>query len=179
MQLKETQEALNKFAKYVIQQSRTNLTKGKKNASKELYNSLDSNIVVSKNSFQLEFLMEQYGIFQDKGVRGAGGVRKTTSKYNKRNNKGKIWKQKGGNSPFSFKEDRKPSVKHFKEWSKRKGLSAYAVRDAVFSQGIAPSMFFTKPFEKAFKNLPKDIVQAYALDVEKLLETSIKDNLKK
>ena len=42
MQLKQTQEALNKFAKYVIQQSRSNLTKGKKNVSKELYNSLDS-----------------------------------------------------------------------------------------------------------------------------------------
>ena len=117
MQLKETQDVLNKFAKYVIQQSRTNLTKGKKNSSKELYNSLDSEVKVSKNSFQLEFLMEQYGIFQDKGVRGAGGVRKTTSKFNRRNNKGKIWKQKGGNSPFSFKEGRKPSVKHFKEWS--------------------------------------------------------------
>ena len=37
MQLKETQKALNTFAKYVIQQSRTNLTKGKKNASKELW----------------------------------------------------------------------------------------------------------------------------------------------
>ena len=29
MQLKETREALNKFAKYVIQQARTNLTKNK------------------------------------------------------------------------------------------------------------------------------------------------------
>ena len=70
MQLKETQKALNSFAKYVIQQSRTNLTKGKKNASKELYNSLDSDVKVSKNSFQLSFLMEEYGVFQDKGVSG-------------------------------------------------------------------------------------------------------------
>ena len=173
MQLKETQNALNTFAKYVIQQSRTNLTKGKKNASKELYNSLGSDIKVSKNSFQLSFLMEQYGIFQDKGVRGAGGVRKTTSKFNRRNNKGKIWKQKGGNSEFSFKEGRKPSVKHFKEWSKRKGLSAYAVREAVFRQGIKPSMFFTKPFEKAFKNLPKELVESFALDVEQLIKTTV------
>ena len=42
MQLKETKDILNKFAKYVIQQSRTNLTKGKKNSSKALYNSLDT-----------------------------------------------------------------------------------------------------------------------------------------
>ena len=173
MQLKETQKALNTFAKYVIQQSRSNLTKGKKNASKELYNSLDSDVKVSKNSFELSFLMEQYGIFQDKGVRGAGGVRKTTSKFNRRNNKGKIWKQKGGNSEFSFKEGRKPSVKHFKDWAKRKGLSAYAVRDAVFRQGIKPSLFFTKPFEKAFKNLPKELVESFALDVEQLIKTTV------
>ena len=78
MQLKETQNALNTFAKYVVQQSRTNLTKGSKpygskNSSKKLYNSLDGDVKFSKNSFQLSFLMEQYGIFQDKGVRGAGG----------------------------------------------------------------------------------------------------------
>ncbi len=173
MQLKETQKALNTFAKYVIQQSKTNLTKGKKNASKELYNSLGSDIKVSKNSFELSFLMEEYGVFQDKGVRGAGGVRKTTSKFNRRNNKGKIWKQKGGNSEFSFKKGRKPSVKHFKDWSKRKGLSAYAVREAVFRQGIKPSLFFTKPFEKAFKNLPKELVESFALDVEQLIKTTV------
>ena len=37
---KEVQNELNKFAKYVIQQSRSNLTKGNKNVTKDLYNSL-------------------------------------------------------------------------------------------------------------------------------------------
>ena len=49
--LKNVQQELNRFAKYVIQQSRTNLTKGKKNSSKALYNSLDYDINVSPNSF--------------------------------------------------------------------------------------------------------------------------------
>ena len=40
MQLKETQTALRAFGKYVVQQARTNLTKGKKNVSKELYDSI-------------------------------------------------------------------------------------------------------------------------------------------
>ena len=31
---------LNSFGKYIVKQSRTNLTKGKKNVSKELYNSI-------------------------------------------------------------------------------------------------------------------------------------------
>jgi len=41
---KALQEELNKFAKYVIQQSRSNLSKSGKNVSKELYNSLGYNV---------------------------------------------------------------------------------------------------------------------------------------
>ncbi len=172
MQLKETQDVLNKFAKYVIQQSRTNLTKGKKNVSKELYNSLDSEVKVSKNSFQLEFLMEDYGVFQDKGVSG------TEKKYN---------------TPFKY-TNKRPPASAFSQWVVRKGLKGtrdkkgrfvsrkglqFAIANSVYKKGIKPSMFFTKPFEKAFKNLPKELVQSFALDMETLLETTIKDNLKK
>ena len=172
MQLEETRDALNKFAKYVIQQSRTNLTKGKKNASKELYNSLDSNVKVSKNSFQLDFIMEAYGIFQDKGVSG---------------------KEKKYNTPYKY-TNKKPPASAFSQWVIRKGLKGvrdkkgrfvsrkglqFAIANSIYKKGIKPSLFFTKPFEKAFNNLPKELVKAYALDVEKLLQTTTKDNLKK
>ena len=173
MQLKDTQDALNAFGKYVVQQSRSKLTQSNKNVSKRLYESLGYDLKVMPNSFSMAFLMEEYGEYQDKGVRGVGGTRKTTSRFNKKNNKGKIWKQKGGNSPFSFKEGRKPSVKHFEAWSRSKGLSAFAVRESVYRQGIKASLFFTKPFEAAFKNLPNDIVEAYGLDVENFLKTTI------
>ena len=66
----QTYKYLNDFAKYVIQQSRSNLTKQGKNVDKKLYNSLDKQIEVSANSFRLSFLMENYGEFQDKGVSG-------------------------------------------------------------------------------------------------------------
>ena len=68
--LENVQKELNRFAKYVVTQSRSNLTRQKKNASKQLWQSIDYDLKVSKNSFQLEFLMEDYGIFQDKGVSG-------------------------------------------------------------------------------------------------------------
>lgn len=174
MQLKETRKILNAFGKYVVKQSRTNLTKGSKNSTNELYQSLDYKFDVESDAFVISILMEDYGKFQDKGVRGAGRVRKTTSKFNSRNNKGKMWKQKGGNSPYSFREGIKPSVKHFEDWSRRKGLSAYAVRESVYRQGIKPSLFFTKPFEAAFKRLPEDIIQKFALDVEQGIILGIK-----
>jgi hypothetical protein len=55
MDNKETYKYLNDFAKYVIQQSRSNLTKSNKNVNKKLYNSLDSEIEVGANSFSLVF----------------------------------------------------------------------------------------------------------------------------
>jgi hypothetical protein len=56
---------------------------------------------------------------------------------------------------------------------------AYVIAGNIYNRGIKPSMFFTKPFEKAFKNLDEDLVNAFRLDMEKLLTTTTKDNLKK
>jgi hypothetical protein len=172
MQLEKTRDALNKFAKYVIQQSRSNLSKSGKNVSKELYNSLDYDLNVSKNSFSLSILMEDYGVFQDKGVSG------TEKKYN---------------TPFKY-TNKRPPASAFSNWVVRKGLKGtrdakgrfvsrkglmFAVANSVFKKGIKPSMFFTKPFEKAFKGLNEELIQAYALDVERFMTTTIKDNFKK
>ena len=167
--LKNVQQELNRFAKYIIKQSRTNLTKGKKNSSKKLYNSLDYDLNVSPNSFSLSFLMEDYGVFQDKGV---SGVKK---KYN---------------TPFSYK-DKMPPPSKMDKWIVRKGLKGIRGKDgkfisrkslqfmiarSIYNNGIKPSLFFTKPFEKAFKNLDKDIIKAYQLDVEELLKFTTNGN---
>lgn len=167
--LKNVQQELNRFAKYVIQQSRTNLTKGKKNSSKALYNSLDYNLNVSPNSFSMSFIMEGYGIFQDKGV---SGIKK---KYD---------------TPFSYK-DKMPPPSKMDKWIVRKGLKGIRGKDgkfisrkslqfmiarSIYNNGIKPSLFFTKPFEKAFKNLDKDIIKAYQLDVEELLKFTTNGN---
>ena len=178
MQLDETREALNKFAKYVVQQSRSNLTKSDKNVSKELYNSLGYDLNVSKNSFSLSLLMEDYGVFQDKGVKG-----KTSS-------------SKAPNSPFQFGSGtgKKGGLTNgIDKWVRRRRFqfrdkkgrfmsyqsTAFLITRSIYNKGIKPSMFFTKPFEKAFKGLNEELIKAYALDVEKFMATTIKDNLKK
>ena len=102
LQLKETKDILNKFAKYVIQQSRTNLTKGKKNSSKALYNSLGYNIKETSKGVNIEFLMDEYGAYQDKGVSG---------------------KKKKYNTPFSYK-DKMPPSSALDKWTVRKGYSS-------------------------------------------------------
>jgi hypothetical protein len=170
MPRKENIEAvLNKFGKYVVQQARSNLSKKSKNVSKELYNSIsyDLNVSQAGRSFSMVFKMADYGEFQDKGVKGAGGTRKTTSAFNRRNNKGKIWKQKAPNSPFQFK-NKKPPISAFKRWAEEKGLNPYAVRESVFRQGIPATKFFSTPFRLGFNKLPPDIVKAFELTQEDL-----------
>jgi hypothetical protein len=149
-----TKEYLNAFAKYVIQQSRSNLSKQNKNVDKKLYNSLDKEIEVGANSFRLAFLMEDYGTFQDKGVSG------TQKKYN---------------TPFSYKSKMKRRFQFRKDNGKFMSYqsTAFLVRNGIFKNGIKPSLFFTKPFEKAFERLPDELIEAYGLDVEKFLEYTI------
>jgi hypothetical protein len=178
MEKAEQQIILENFRDYVIQQARSNLSKLKKNHTRKLYDSITGEIKVMPNSLRLYFDMEEYGFYQDQGVMGAGGVRSTTSKFKKTNNKGKMWKQKGKGSPFSFKIGNKPSVKHFTQWANSKGLSPFAVRESVFRQGISRSLFFTTPFEKAFKNLPDEMIEAYGLEAEETFNTIMEENFK-
>ena len=79
-----TQKTLERFRDYVIQQSRTNLTKGDKNVTSELYTKLRGDVKAMPNSIGVYFEMPAYGQFQDKGV------------------KGKLSSMRAPNSPFKF-----------------------------------------------------------------------------
>ena len=162
MELQETQKILNSFAKYVIQQSRSNLTKTNKNVSKKLYNSLDYKILSDSSGFILQFLMEEYGAYQDQGVSGTKKKYKTPFKYTTKSppssafdkwtvRKGIAPREEGGRVP------------------KRKGLN-FIIAKSIFEQGIRPSLFFTKPFEKRFKTLPPELIAAFVNDAEKTIE---------
>jgi len=162
MQLKETREALNNFGKFVVQQARTRLTKGKKNVSKKLYNSLDYKINATEDSISVIFEMEDYGKFQDQGVSG------TKQKYN---------------TPFSYKSKMPPS-KAFSQFVVRKNIKGsrdekgrfvkrktlqYLIARSIFTRGIKPSMFFTKPFNQAFDKLPPELQDKFGIDIENII----------
>jgi hypothetical protein len=51
--------------------------------------------------------------------------------------------------------------------------TAFLIAGGIFKNGIKPSLFFTKPFEKAFERLPDELVEAYGLDVEQFLKYTI------
>ena len=171
--LSNVEKELKNFAKYVVTRSRMNLRSSDKNSSGKLAKSLDSDVKVSKNSFQLSFMMEDYGVFQDKGVRGKSSSAKApNSPFRFGTGTGK----KGGLSEGINKWVKRKRFQ-FKDRKSGKFLSydstAFLISRSIYHKGIAPSMFFTKPFEKAFKNLDKDLIEAYKLDVEALIKNSI------
>jgi len=170
MEKAEQQIILEQFRDYVIQQARSNLSRLQKNSSHKLYDSITSEIKAMPNSLRLYFDMEEYGFYQDKGVSG------TKRKYD---------------TPFSY-TNKMPPPKAFDKWIVKKGIAPrkkngkfttrkglqFAIARSIFEKGIKPSLFFTKPFEKAFKNLPDEMIEAYGLEAEETFDTIMKENFK-
>lgn len=180
LKLNNLKDALTKFGDNVVADARVNLKSSGKVDTGQLSNSIVSTgAVFHKRSIELGISLSYYGAFVEKGVRGAGGVRMTTSTFKKTNNKGKMWKQNGGNSPYSFKEGIKPSVKHFVDWSSKRGLNPFAVRESVYRQGFGPTPFLSDAVKKNIALMPTQLQDAFALDVKATVDFIIKSNLKK
>ena len=172
----EVEATIKRFRDYVIQQSRSNLTKTNHNNTKGLYNSIKGEIV-SDNGFTIVgFSMDDYGMFVDKGV------------------KGKSSSLKAPNSPFKFGSGtgRKGGLTQgINKWVKQKRFqfrdrktgkfmsyesTAYLITRSIFHNGIKPSLFFTKPFEAGYKKyIDVDLIKAFGQDVDTIIDYNLKD----
>ena len=171
--MSEFKDAIEKYARYVVQQAKSNLSKGKNNASKKLYNSIDYKVKQNRGSsgrfesgYNAEFFMEDYGLYQDQGVHGAKSSYVENSK-----------------SPFKY-TTKQPPTKAFDRWIKTKGIKGrdrktgkfisdkslkFLIARSIKNKGIRASMFFTKPFEVGIKRFGDDILVSYGNDVLKEL----------
>lgn len=172
--MNDLQKYLDNFGKYIVQQSRTNLTKKGKKDTGDLYKSIGYDLKVSKSNFSLSFKMSDYGKFVDKGVKGVSSS------------------SKAPNSPFKFGTGSGKSgglTNGINGWIKRKRIqfknrgngqfmtyeqTAYLIRNSIWNKGLQTTNFFERPFELAFKKLPDEVVEAYGLEVEDLLKFTLK-----
>ena len=171
LNLEQTKEFLEEFKNKIIRESKHNLSRKRKRVTKKLYESIDGEVEVFKNSFSLKFFMEDYGLYKDKGVSG------TEKKYN---------------TPYSYSSSSKLigleyHTGTFAKWAKFRGMQprlksgkfgsyktmGFILARSIKKKGIKPSLFFTKPFEKYFKKLPEELVEKFGLDVEDLLAFSL------
>ena len=148
-----TKKALENFGKYLVKESRKNLTRKKKNVTSSLYDSLDYQVKAMPNSFEFDFLMEEYGEWVDKG------------------------RKAGKNPPFSplrkWVQDRRIQFRDNSGRFQTYDQTAWAVVKSIGKKGIEPSNFYTRPFNLGFQKLPNEVAEAYALDVEEFLDFTI------
>ena len=45
--------------------------------------------------------------------------------------------------------------------------TAFLIARSIYQKGTKASLFFTKPFEAAFKRLPDELIEAYSIGLEK------------
>lgn len=158
---------LNSFGKYVIKQSRTTLSKKKKNVSKELYNSLEFKVVKTTEGFSVQFFMADYGTFIDKGVSGTKKINEYTTFDGRR-----------VESPYKYKGKR-PPMKVFDKWIIRRGIAPrdaegrfvtrkslqYLIANKIYTQGIQGISFFQRPLQLGLKDFVDQVGKAIKEDI--------------
>ena len=186
--MSERLKALEKFRDLVVAEAKANLKKMGKDTSGKLSSSIKGEVKAMPNSIGIYFEMEPYGNFQDKGVKGANptGLPSSSKNYGKQN---------APNSPYKFGSGSGPKgglTRSLDSWMVRKGIAPrnvsgqfqsrkglrFIIARSIYMTGIKPSLFFTKPFEAAYKTLPDTLIDKYGLDAEQLLNEILDQNLK-
>lgn len=159
-------EAVNKWAKQVVRKSRAALSREKGTSTKKLWNSIRYRYYAKDGI--LQFLMEPYGAFLDKGVTGTGklhhrGGKVTPVAYNKSE----------ASPGYSFKSSKKTIGGSLKKWLSTKGLDEsldFVFRRSVHARGIRPRRFFSDVFENELIDFDVVIGEAATVAVEDALD---------
>ena len=169
---------LESFGRYVVQQARTNLTKGKKNVTKDLYNSIKFKVTDTAQGYTVSFSMDGYGEFVDKGVSGNKKIQEFTT-FDGR----KI------ESPFKYRS-KGPPIDIISKWIKMRGIApkglgkarskktgkyispfAFLVSRKIKRDGIKSLSFFQRPLGLGLNRLPKDIILGLKEEILNNLKT--------
>ena len=158
--MKNFEEALKKYAEYVIKKAKENLAKGGKYGPQDKSGALSNSLSYKINTGKVSFLAENYGVFQDQGVKGA----KSTYPESR-------------TSPFKYTNKMPPSSV-FDKWSIRSGIAPrdkkgrfikrkslnFLIARSIYKKGIRATMFFTKPFEEALPLFEDEILEGFLED---------------
>ena len=127
----------------------------------KLRNSLNWVTKVMPNSFSFFIEMEDYGVDIDQG-KDAGGMPPNLGKL-------KNWIRK---KPARLRDIQGQFVKMD---DLRVTSFAKNIQYKHQKYGTAATNFLSDPFERAFKDLPEDVIEAFGLDVEHFLKTSLSE----
>jgi hypothetical protein len=167
METDNIERYLNSFGKQVVNRSKGNLQKAKGGGT-ALEQSITFKVVTDDDGFSLQFYMNSYGTFVDKGVSGT----KKTQKF-------KDYLGKTINSPYKY-TNKQPPPNILSKWISKKGLKgrdkktgrfishkslAFIIGKKIKRDGIKSLSFFQKPLGLGFKQFGKELLANVKEDI--------------
>ena len=187
MQYGQLTSLLERWARFIISESKNNLLRSGKKDGK-LYKSFNYKVDKDDNGFKLEIYAEDYAKFIDLGVKGADPniITEWTKNRGKPGSKSVRSKpiqgiQKAPNSPFSY-SSKYPPATNISSWAKknnfrlrddkgrfvRGGYKAigFVLSKFIFAQGIRPTMFLTNAVNTSMARYAGALAVEIAQDFE-------------
>ena len=185
---KNMAEVLNNLAADIVYCLQQNLQKHNIKDTNELYDSIKMPISVFGTTLTATLYLEDYFDYVNKGVKGAGGTRKTdgetafTGPKIPQTQKGAPWIIRAPNSPYAF-TNKKPPISKLRRWCQTRNLPVFAVQEKVFRQGIKARPFYDECIEQSFsgatwEQFKNQIQVVSAKNITRELKTSLTSNNK-
>mgnify|MGYP003126425810 CR=1 FL=1 len=166
MKTEALERYLNSFGKQVVNRAKGNLQKSKGGGT-NLEKSLSFKVVTSAEGFSVQFYMDSYGTFVDKGVSGTD-VRRSFKDY----------KGRTISSPYKYTTKQPPS-RVLDKWIVKKGIAprdekgrfmsrksiSFLIARSIKRKGIQGISFFQKPLMLGLKQFGKDMLGAVKDDI--------------
>lgn len=171
MKTDNIEKYLNSFGKQVVNRAKGNLQKAGKGGNLE--NSITFKVVTEADGFSVQFYMDSYGTFVDKGVSGT----KTKRTF-------KNYKSKTISSPYKYTTKQPPS-RVLDKWIVKKGIAprdekgrfisrksiSFLIARSIKRNGIQGISFFQKPLGLGLKQFGKDLLENVKEDIIEGLTT--------
>jgi len=166
MKTEALERYLNSFGKQVVNRAKGNLQKAKGGGT-NLEKSLSFKVVTSAEGFSVQFFMDSYGTFVDKGVSGTK-VKRSFKDY----------KGRTISSPYKYTTKQPPS-RVLDKWIVKKGIAprdekgrfmsrksiSFLIARSIKRKGIQGISFFQKPLMLGLKQFGKEMLGAVKDDI--------------
>jgi hypothetical protein len=166
MKTEALERYLNSFGKQVVNRAKGNLQKAKGGGT-NLEKSLSFKVITSAEGFSVQFYMDSYGTFVDKGVSGTK-VKRSFKDY----------KGRTISSPYKYTTKQPPS-RVLDKWIVKKGIAprdekgrfmsrksiSFLIARSIKRKGIQGISFFQKPLMLGLKQFGKEMLGAVKNDI--------------
>ena len=175
-------EVLENLAADIVECLKKNLAEHKIKDTGELANSIEMPIKLFGTTLNATLSLEDYYDYVNKGVRGAGGNRKTEGGKYLKSGPHQAWKVRAVGSPYHFSNLR-PPLSALKNWCAKRGLNVFAVQESIFRKGLKPRPFYDECIDESFKGATWDrfknqIKVTSAKNITRELKSSLTSNKK-